>query len=52
MMPEDPDFTQLKIAEETRNRLQEQFPTLIALAATPPEEVMKRCEISKSSLNN
>jgi DNA repair protein RadA len=49
MMPEDSDFTQLKIAEETRNRLQEQFPTLIALAATPPEEVMKRCEISKSS---
>ena len=49
MMPEETDFTQLKIAKETRNRIQEIFPSLLALAATPPEEVMKRCEISKSS---
>ena len=48
-MPEETDFTQLKIAKETRNRIQEIFPSLLALAATPPEEVMKRCEISKSS---
>ena len=50
-MPEETDFAQLKIAKETRNRIQEHFPSLLALAATPPEEVMKRCEISKSSAN-
>ncbi|MHA1236411.1 MAG: hypothetical protein ACTSQ9_01980, partial [Candidatus Hodarchaeales archaeon] len=48
-MTEINDFNKLKLAEELRKRLQEQFPTVIALAATPPKEVMKRCEISKSS---
>ncbi|MHA1542833.1 MAG: hypothetical protein ACTSQH_07635, partial [Candidatus Hodarchaeales archaeon] len=48
-MTETNVFDQLKLAEELRNRLQEQFPSIISLAATPPEEVMKRCEISKSS---
>ena len=48
-MTETNVFDELKLAEELRNRLQEQFPTIISLAATPPEEVMKRCEISKSS---
>ena len=48
-MTDNNDFTQLHIAEELRNRLQEQFPSLIALAATPPDEIVKRCEISKSS---
>jgi len=48
-MTETNEFDKLKLAEELRNRLQEQFPTIIALAATPPKEVMKRCEISKSS---
>ena len=48
-MTETNDFDQLKLAEELRKRLQEQFPTVVALAATPPKEIMKRCEISKSS---
>ena len=48
-MTETNEFDKLKIAEELRKRLQDQFPSIIALAASPPEEVMKRCEISKSS---
>jgi DNA repair protein RadA len=48
-MTDSNDFSELHVAEELRNRLQEQFPSLIALAATPPDEVVKRCEISKSS---
>ena len=48
-MTETKEFNQLKLAEELRSRLQEQFPSIVALAATPPDEVMKRCEISKSS---
>ena len=48
-MADTNDFDQLKLAEELRNRIQEQFPSVVALAATPPEEVMKRCEISKTS---
>ena len=38
-------FDELKLAEELRNRLQEQFPSIISLAATPPEEVMKMDEV-------
>jgi DNA repair protein RadA len=48
-MEKNEDFSALNMSEEITKRLQQQFPTLIALAATPPEEVIKRCEISKSS---
>ena len=48
-MTENNDFNQLSIAEEIRNRLQEQFPSIMALAATPPDEIVRKCEISKSS---
>ncbi len=47
-MSED-DFSSLNIAKETKTRLQEQFPTLMALATSPPDEVVRRCEISSSS---
>jgi DNA repair protein RadA len=43
------DFSSLKIAKEIKQRIEEEFPTLMALATTPPEEVERRCEISKSS---
>lgn len=49
IMAKKDDFTSLKIASDTKERIQEQFPTLMALATTPPEEVVRRCEINKSS---
>ncbi|MFX1285341.1 MAG: DNA repair and recombination protein RadA [Promethearchaeota archaeon] len=48
-MAKKDDYSSLKIAKETKIRIQEQFPTLMALAATPPEEVIRRCEINRSS---
>ncbi|MHA2244771.1 MAG: DNA repair and recombination protein RadA [Candidatus Hodarchaeales archaeon] len=48
-MAKKENFSSLKIAKETKIRIQEQFPTIIALAATPPDEVVRRCEINKSS---
>ncbi len=49
MMNRTNDFTQLNVAKELRARLQEEFPSMMALAATSPAEIMKRCEVSKSS---
>lgn len=49
MMSKTNDFTQLNVAKELRGRLEEEFPSIMALAATPPSEVMERCEVSKSS---
>lgn len=46
---DDSEFSSLNISKETKARLQEQFPTIMALATTPPEEVVRRCEISTSS---
>lgn len=43
------DFSSLKVSEKIQERLQEQFPTLLALAATSPDEVVKRCEINRST---
>lgn len=48
-MAEKDNFSSLKIAKETKIRIQEQFPTIMALAATPPDEVVRRCEINRSS---
>ncbi len=48
-MAKNDNFSSLNIAKETKQRIQEHFPTLKALAATPPEEVMSRCEINRSS---
>lgn len=48
-MSKNQDFSSLKISKEILERLQEQFPTVIALAACPPEEVARRCEINKKS---
>ncbi|MHA1966936.1 MAG: DNA repair and recombination protein RadA [Candidatus Hodarchaeales archaeon] len=42
-------FSSLNISAEIRERLQEQFPTVMALAACPPEEVARRCEINQKS---
>ncbi len=49
IMAKKDDYSSLKIAKETKSRIQEQFPTLMALATTPPEEVIRRCEINRSS---
>lgn len=48
-MAKNDNFSSLNIAKETKQRIQEQFPTLKALAATPPDDVMRRCEINRSS---
>ena len=48
-MADKNDFTGLKLSEEITNRLKEEFPTLIALATTPPDEVVRRCEINRRS---
>jgi len=48
-MSKQEDLSSLKISDEIKERLQDQFPTLMALAATSPNEVVKRCEISRSS---
>ena len=48
-MSKKKDFSSLKISTEIRERLEEQFPTVIALAACPPEEVARRCEISQKT---
>ncbi|MHA1214958.1 MAG: DNA repair and recombination protein RadA [Candidatus Hodarchaeales archaeon] len=41
------DFSALKLSEDITKRLEEQFPTLISLATTPPDEVTRRCEIGR-----
>ncbi len=48
-MSKKDDFSSLNISKETKARLQEQYPTIMALATTPPDEVVRRCEISSSS---
>ncbi len=48
-MPGKKDFSTLNISSDIRERLQEQFPTVRALAVCPPEEVARRCEISKKT---
>ena len=48
-MAKKDNFSSLKIAKETKIRIQEEFPTIVALAATPPDEVVRRCEINRSS---
>ncbi len=48
-MSKKDDFSSLNISKETTARLQEQYPTIMALATTPPEEVVRRCEISSTS---
>ncbi|UCE13422.1 MAG: DNA repair and recombination protein RadA, partial [Candidatus Heimdallarchaeota archaeon] len=48
-MAKNETFSSLKISQEMKERLQDQFPTLMALATTPPDEVVRRCEISRSS---
>ncbi len=49
IMAKKDNFSALKIAKETKQRIQEQFPTLMALATTPPKEVVRRCEINRAS---
>ncbi|NHJ02811.1 MAG: DNA repair and recombination protein RadA [Candidatus Heimdallarchaeota archaeon] len=43
------DYSSLKASEDIKERLQEEFPTLISLAASPPDEIVRRCEINRST---
>ena len=49
-MVKEAEYSSLKISEEIRNRLEEEFPTIQALATASPSEVIRRCEINKNRL--